>query len=185
MTVMISLLRAVNLGGHNKIPMNQLRVLCESLKLRDVQTYIQSGNVVFRTGDHDPARLAARLEKAIEREFGFHVDVIVSTCSELRDAIAKNPFAKRRDIDPRKFLVTFLAGDPDPVAREKVSAIKADPEELRIDGRELYIYFANGLARPKLSWMAIAKTLKTSGTGRNWNTVVKLLEMAEKLEASG
>lgn len=184
MTVMISLLRAVNLGGHNKIPMSQLRVLYESLKLRDVQTYIQSGNVVFRTDERDPARLAARLEKAIEREFGFHVDVVVRTCSELREAIAQNPFAARRGIDPSKFLVTFLAGDPDPVAREKVLAIKADPEELRINGRELYIYFANGLARPKLSWMAIAKTLKAAGTGRNWNTVVKLLEMAEKLEAS-
>ena len=98
--------------------------------------------------------------------------------------IARNPFAKRRDIHPSRLLVTFLASDPGPEARDRVLKIKTEPEELRIDRRELYIYYPNGMARPKLSLPAIEKTLKTSGTGRNWNTVTKLLEIAETLEGS-
>ena len=89
----------------------------------------------------------------------------------------------RRGIEPGKLLVTFLAGDPAVEAREKVLKIKTDPEELSISGRELYIYYPNGMGRSKLSWIAVANALKTSGTGRNWNSVTKLLEIAEKLEA--
>ncbi len=183
MAVMISMLRGVNLGAHNRIKMDALRALYESLGLRDPQTYIQSGNVVFRTDRRDLLALATRIEDAIERGFGFRPAVILRTSSELRKAIAKNPFSKRRGIEPSRLLVTFLASHPDAEARERVLALETGPEELRIDGREVYIYFPNGMARPKLSWVAIEKMLKTSGTGRNWNSVIKLLEMAERLEA--
>jgi uncharacterized protein (DUF1697 family) len=98
--------------------------------------------------------------------------------------IAKNPFAKRRGIDPSRLLVTFLASEPSREACEKVRTIEAAPEELMIEGRELYIYFPNGLARPKLSIPRLEKTLQTSGTGRNWNTVTKLFEIAEAMETS-
>jgi uncharacterized protein (DUF1697 family) len=165
--------------------MDALRALYESLKLRDPHTYIQSGNVIFRTEERDLLGLTKRVQNGIERTFGFRPDVIVRTASELRDVIARNPFAKRRDIHPGKLLIMFLASDPAPEARDRVLRIKTDPEELRIDGRELYIYYPNGMARPKLSWAAIEKTLETPGTGRNWNTVTKLLEIAETLEASG
>jgi uncharacterized protein (DUF1697 family) len=184
MAVLISMLRGVNVGGHHKIKMDALRALYESLKLRDPQTYIQSGNVIFRTEERDLVLLAKRVENGIERSFGFRPHVIVRTTSEMRDAIARNPFATRRGIHPSKLLITFLASDPGPEARDQVSKIKAEPEELRIDGRELYIYFPNGMARPKVSWAVLEKTLKTTGTGRNWNTVTKLLEIAERLEAS-
>jgi uncharacterized protein (DUF1697 family) len=184
MTVIISMLRGVNVGGYNKIKMDALRAHCESLGLRDAQTYVQSGNVIFRTVARDLVLLAKRIERGIERSFGFRPDVIVRTSSELRDVIARNPFATRRGIDPSKLLVTFLASDPGPEARDKILRIKADPEELRIDSRELYIYFPNGIARAILSPAVIEKTLKTPGTGRNWNTVRKLLEIAERLEAS-
>jgi uncharacterized protein (DUF1697 family) len=184
MAVVISLLRGVNVGGHNKIQMESLRALYESLKLRDPQTYVQSGNVVFRTQERDLTMLARRIENKIEQSFGFRPAVILRTPSELRDVIARNPFAARRGIDPSRLLVTFLAGDPGAEAREQLRKINAEPEELHIAGRELYIYFPNGMARPKLSWVAIEKKLKTSGTGRNWNSVTKLLEIAEKLEAA-
>jgi len=184
MTVVISLLRGVNVGGHNKIKMEALRALYESMGLRDAQTCVQSGNVVFRTQRRGLGLLAKRIEDGIEHSFGFRPAVIVRTSSELRDVIARNPFARRGGIDPSKLLVTFLAGDPDAEAREKVLRIKADPEEVRIDGRELYIYFPNGMARPKLSPAVLEKTLKTAGTGRNWNTVTKLLEIAERLEGA-
>ena len=183
MTV-VSMLRGVNLASHNRVKMDALRALYESLGFRDVETYVQSGNVIFRTKDGELVRLCKRIEKAIERTFSFQSDVILRTTADLRNVIAKNPFANRRGIDPSRLLVTFLASEPSAEAREKVLAIQAGSEELKMDGRELYIYFPNGLARPKLSIPRLEKTLETSGTGRNWNTVTKLLEIAERLEAS-
>jgi len=183
MTVIISMLRGVNVGGHNKIKMDALRALYESLGLRDVQSYVQSGNVVFRTKERDLAALTKKIRNGIERRFGFRPEVVLRTSAELRDAIRRNPFANRRGIEPNKLLMTFLADDPGEEARANARRIKTDPEELRIDGREAYIYFPNGMARPKMSWPAIERALKTSGTGRNWNSVNKLLEIAETLEA--
>jgi len=184
MTVVISLLRGVNVGGHNKIKMEALRALYESLGLLDAQTYVQSGNVVFRTKARDFDRIAKQIENAIERSFGFRPSVMLRTASELREVIAGNPFGKRTDIEPGKLLVSFLASAPTSTDRDAALKIKVDPEELRIERRELYIYFPNGQGRSKLPIARIEKTLKTSGTGRNWNTVTKLLDMAERLEAS-
>jgi len=184
MAVIISMLRGVNVGGHNKIKMDALRELYQSLKLRDAQTYVQSGNVIFRTDERDISRLAKRIEAGIERKFGFRPHVILRTTAEMKEVIARNPFVKRRGIEPSKLLVTFLASDPPAEVREKVRQIKCDPEELRIEGRELYIYFPNGMGRSKLSTAKLEKTMSTPGTGRNWNSVTKMLEMAEKLEAS-
>lgn len=183
MTVVISMLRGVNLAAHRRIKMDALRALYESLGLRDPKTYVQSGNVVFGTEERDVARLARRIEEGIERTFGFRSDVINRTASELREVIARNPFAARDGIHPSKLIVNFLAGDPGQDARDKVASIKTDPEELHIDGRELYIYFPAGMGRSKLPMAAIERTLKIPGTSRNWNSVTKLLEMAERLEA--
>jgi uncharacterized protein (DUF1697 family) len=183
MAVIIAMLRGVNVGGHNKIKMEELRGLCKSLKLRDACTYVQSGNLIFRTEERDLALLAKRLQDAIERKFRFRPEVVLRTAAEMRDAIGRNPFAKRRGIEPNKLLVMFLANDPESEAREKAAQLNTAPEELRMDRRELYIYYPNGMARPKVSWASIERILKTSGTGRNWNSVTKMLEMAEQLEA--
>src|SRR5437588_584862 len=132
MAVIISMLRGVNVAGHNMVKMDALRALYESLKLRDSHTYLQSGNVVFRTDERDLGLVARRIEDGIERRFKFRPDVIVRTTAELRDVIARNPFATRRGIEPGKLLVTFLATDPDADARAKVLRMKTDPEELSI-----------------------------------------------------
>ncbi len=184
MAVIIFMLRGVNVGGHNKIKMDALRALYESLKLRHAQTYVQSGIVIFRTDERDIARLTKRIEDGIERKFGFRPDVILRTAAEMRGVVARNPFAKRRGIEPSKLLVSFLASDPGEEAREKVRQMKCDPEELRIERRELYIHFPNGIGRSKLSWAALDKALKTPRTGRNWNSVTKMMEIAERLEAA-
>ena len=184
MPVAISLLRGVNVGGHNCIKMEALRAMYGSLALRDVQTYVQSGNVVFRTATRDLTSLAKRIESKIEQTFGFRPGVIIRTPSELRETIRRNPFAVRRGIEPGKLLVTFLAADPGPEARANMLNLKTGPEELRMEGREVYVYYPNGMGRSKLSPALIEKTLKMPGTGRNWNTVTKLLDMAEKLDAS-
>jgi uncharacterized protein (DUF1697 family) len=179
------MLRGVNVGGNNLIKMDALKALCVSLKLKDPQTYVQSGNVIFRTEEKDMAKLTKRIQSAIEREVGFRPGVILRTLSELKEAIAQNPFAGRSGIESNRFLVTFLAADPGKEALEKALAIETAPEELRILGREAYIYFPNGMARPKMSWPKIERALGTTGTGRNWNSVTKMLEMAEKMETSG
>lgn len=184
MPVMVSMLRGVNLGPHHRIKMDVLRALYESLGLKDVRTYVQSGNVVFRTAGRNEAALARKLEEAIESKFGFRAEVLLRTTAEMRGVIGKNPFAGRPNVDPSKLLVTFLAHVPESEARAKVLQIKIDPDELHIVGREVYIYFVGGLARPKLPWTQVAAKLKTAGTGRNWNTVEALLEMAESLESA-
>lgn len=185
MPVIICMLRGVNVGGHNMIKMDTLKALCVSLKLKDPQTYVQSGNVVFRTEEKDYKKLAKRIQDAIDKKIGFRPVVILRTVGELRDVIARNPFAKRSGIEPGKLLVNFLAADPGKEAREKTLAIKVGPEEMHLIGREAYIYFPNGQGRSKFPWPAIERALGTSGTGRNWNSVTKMLEMAEKMEVPG
>ena len=184
MPVIISMLRGVNLLGHNRIKMEALRALYESLDLQGPQTCVQSGNVVFKTKGRSLPRLAKRIEDGIERSLGFRPSVILRTPAELREVIAKNPFAKREGIEPSKLLVTFLAGDPGADARHKVRQIKADPEEIHIDGREMFIYYPIGIGQSQLSMAPVERALKTPGTARNWNTVTKLLAIAEEMEAS-
>jgi uncharacterized protein (DUF1697 family) len=183
MKVFISMLRGINVGGHNKIKMEELRALYESLGLSQAQTHIQSGNVLFKTKEPDPKKLAKLIGDAIERKFKFRPALIVRTSSELREVINRNPFAARKGIDPAKLLITFLSDEPAASAREKTLKLNIKPEELHIEGREMFVYFPNGMARPKFSWSLVEKHLNVSGTGRNLNTVQKLLEMAEALES--
>jgi len=182
MPVLISMLRAVNVGGHSQIKMEALRALYASLKFENPQTYEQSGNVIFKTNERDLALIAKRIQQSIEKKFACRPEVILRTAAELRSVIAKNPFAERANIEPNKLLVTFLASDPGKEARETLRKQKFAPEELHVADRELYIYFPNGIGKSKLPWSRLDKILQTPGTGRNWNSVTKMLEIAEKLE---
>jgi uncharacterized protein (DUF1697 family) len=152
-----------------------------SLKLKDPQTYVQSGNVIFRTEEKDHEKLTRRIQDAIENTHGFRPGVMLRTLAELQGVISRNPFARRSGIEPGKLLVNFLASDPGKQAREKALAIKIGPEEMHLVGREAYIYFPNGQGRSKFPWAAIERALGTSGTGRNWNSVTKMLEIAEQM----
>lgn len=181
MTVAISLLRGVNVGGRHMVKMEVLRTLCESLGHRNVQTYVQSGNVVFHTRRNDAGAIERQVEDAIEKRFGFRPDVMVRTSAQLRDVMARNPFVPR-NLDPARVLVYFLKDEPTREAYEKTCALQADPEELRLSGRELFLHYPNGVGKSKLPLARVEKALGTSGTGRNWNTVTKLMAMAEALE---
>ena len=183
MPVIICMLRGVNVGGHNIIKMEALKALCVSLKLKDPQTYVQSGNVVFSSSEKDLPKLARRLQDAIEKAHGFRPGVMLRTAEELQQVVARNPFAKRSGIEPGKLIVNFLADNPGKDAREKAMAIKIGPEEMHLIGREAYIYFPSGQGRSKFPWAAIERALGTSATGRNWNSVTKMLEIAEKMVA--
>ena len=179
MPVIISLLRAVNVGPNDRMKMDKLRAVYASAGLRDPQTYVQSGNVVFRHSG-SLAGLSARIEDAIAAAFGFRPPVILRTLDEWRAVIDANPFTN--PFEPSKLLVTFLASDPGEEARKRVREIPVAPEELRIQGREIYIYYPNGAGRSKLPVAAIDRALKTPGTARNWNSVLKILEMAREME---
>ena len=182
MPAIVSMLRAVNVGGHNKLPMAGLRALYASLGLHNPQTYVQSGNVVFLTAEKNLDRLARRIELAIEQKFGVHTDVILRTVDELKNVVKRNPFASRPEVHPGKLLVTFLAADPDRDAQANLRRMKPGPEETHLIGRELYIYFPNGAGQSRLSTAALGKALQTPGTARNWNSVTKLLEIALNLK---
>jgi len=183
MPVVISFLRGVNVGGHAKIKMDALRDLCVSLKFQEPQTFIQSGNVIFKTTERSLVLVAKRLQQAIEKKFACRPEVILRTADELRRVISKNPFKGRVDIEPGKLLVYFLAAEPAKDATKSLAALAIEPEELHLIDRELFIYFPNGQGKSKLSWARVDKALQTTGTGRNWNSVTKILEIAERLES--
>jgi uncharacterized protein (DUF1697 family) len=163
--------------------MDSLRDVCLSLKLRSPQTYIQSGNVVFGATERDLGKLARRIEDGIEKGYGFRPNVMLRTAAEMRDVIARNPFVSRKNIDPAKLVVSFLAEAPGAEDAKRLLEIKVGPEELRVSGGELYIYFPDGQGRSKLP-PALDRTVKIPATARNWNTVNKLLAMAEALESA-
>src|SRR3984957_16896222 len=181
MPVYISMLRGVNVGPHNRIKMEALRTLYTSLKLEDPRTYVQSGNVIFRTREANTAQLAAKIQKAIEKKLGCSPAVLLRTTTEMKRAIAANPFATRHDIVPGKLLVTFLATEPAREAHAALETFKHHPEEIHLIGRELYIYFPNGAGKTKLPWSQVERFLKVTGTARNWNSVTKMLEIAEEM----
>jgi len=185
MPVLISMLRGVNLGPHNRIKMDALRAVYESLKFEDPRTYVQSGNVIFRTKEKNSAALAKKIQNAIERTFKCSPEVILRTTDELRNAIAASPFASRHNLEPGKILVTFLATEAGPDARTTLLGFKSYPEEIHLKGRELYIYFPDGAGKSKLPWSKVEKLLQTTGTARNWNSVTNMLAIAEELEAEG
>ena len=142
MPVIICMLRGVNVGGHNMIKMDALKALCVSLKLKDPQTYVQSGNVIFSSSEKDLAKLAKRIQDAIEKTVGFRPGVVLRTAAELQAVVARNPFAKRNGIEPGKLLVNFLAADPGKQAREKALAIQIGPEEISRHGLRTEIWFS-------------------------------------------
>lgn len=185
MAVLISMLRRVNVGPHNRIKMDTLRAVYESLGLENPQTYVQSGNVIFRTKEKNLARLSKKIQEAIEKKCKCRPEVILRTTEEIRKAVAASPFAYRPELEPGKILVTFLAGDPPEGTEKSIESFKKYPEELHLKGRELYIYFPNGAGRSKLPWASVDKWLKVTGTARNWNSVTKMLAMAEEMEKAG
>jgi uncharacterized protein (DUF1697 family) len=167
-----ALLRAVNVGGTSKLAMSDLCKLCEKAGFDRVKTYIQSGNVVFKSPLPEP-KVKAKLEKALAAETGKSTAALVRTAAELRAALRHNPF---RDAAPNRVIVLFLDEAPPPKALDGLKI--PGREKVELAGREIFIHYPDGMGRSKLA-VPFAKT----GTGRNLNTVEKLATMAEELEA--
>ena len=174
MTALVSLFRGINVGGNKPVRMDALKELHEALGLHGVATYIQSGNVVFTSDDADPAQLAKQIEERFAQKFGFQASVVVRTAAQFSDIIANNPFQNQPAKESNRVVVMFLASHAVSTAQEDILKTYAGPEELHIIGQEAYIYYPDGMGRSKLTNTFLEKKLKTRGTARNWNTVLRL-----------
>jgi len=182
MTTYICFLRGVNVGGNKLLKMAELKLLFDSLKLRDAKTYLQSGNVVFRSDETDRAVLTRRIEDGIRKKSGMEVKIILRTTDDLRKVIAANPIAPE-DRNPSALVVAFLGGPISDTAKALLTSLKIPSEELHFGQQELYLYFTAGMADSKLSNALTEKKLGVNVTARNWNTVNALLKMGEEIGA--
>ena len=175
----IALLRAVNLAGLNTVAMADLRELMTSLGLEDVTTLLQSGNAVFRS--NKPAdSLEPMLERAAEKQFGSRIEFFVRTAVEWKAMIAANPFPSEAKADPGHLLAVALKAAPEAGKVNALQEIIKGREVVRAKGRCAYIVYPDGIGRSKLTSALIEKMLGTRGTGRNWNTVLKLAALTER-----
>ena len=173
----LALLRAVNVGGR-KLPMAALREQCDRLGWTQVATYIQSGNIVFEATGSDAA-LEAALERAIAREFGLDVPVIVRTRAQWAKLAAANPFARAARDAPNRLQLLVSKRPPATDAADRLAARAQAGEQVAAAGGGLWIHFPEGVARSKLTPAAIDKAIGSPATGRNFRTVIKLKEMLE------
>jgi uncharacterized protein (DUF1697 family) len=173
----IVLLRGINLGSRNRIAMPALREALTDAGFEDVETYLQSGNVVL-SSDASQEQVARKCERQIAERFGLDIPVVVRTRDELAKVVKRNPLGKVAT-NPKRYQVSFLAGKLEPEVVRKLAAVAAPSERFVVDGREIYAWHPEGVARSKL-WAALAgKGLGVTATARNWTTVTKLLELAE------
>ena len=174
----VALLRGINVGGKKSLPMKALAQLFAAAGCADVRTYIQSGNVIFAATEAVAARVPAALSAAIAREFDLRVPLMTRTAAELDAVVRGNPFL-RQGTDPATLHVAFLADLPGP---EQVAALdprRSPPDRFLVQGREIYLCCPDGVGKSKLTNQYFDSKLKTVSTGRNWRTVLKLLELVQ------
>ncbi|MEP6888981.1 MAG: DUF1697 domain-containing protein [Nitrospirales bacterium] len=172
----VALLRGINVGGKNKLPMKRLATMFTDVGCSDVETYIQSGNVVFAAPSSVAKSLPSAIAAAITGQFGCRVSVVIRSAKELADVVDNNPFLKR-GVDTGTLHVAFLVSVPDAKHVAELDGRRSPGDAFEIRGRHIYLRMPNGMARSKLTNDYFDRTLKTTSTLRNWNTVQKLLEM--------
>lgn len=170
-----ALLRGINVGGHNKIAMADLRALLAATGYTDVATYLQSGNAVFTARNAPPDEIAAEVEAAVTRGLGLGVAVLVRTSEELDAVVAANPFPDA--VDPKKLNVAFLGAEPVAAWQADRDPARYAPDRFELLGRELYVWYADSVLRTTLTrdfWKGLPGTV----TARNWNTVTRVRALA-------
>ena len=172
----VALLRGVNVGGKNLLPMKELVGLFAAAGCDDVKTYIQSGNVIFCADDKVLKGLDRMIAMKVEERFGLKVPVVLRTSLELENVILGNPFLKAGAGEERLH-VSFLADQPTAASVAGLDAVRSVPDEFAVVGREIYMNLINGAAKTKLTNAYFDSKLKTVSTMRNWRTVLKLAEM--------
>lgn len=178
MNAYVALLRGVNVGGKHPLPMKQLARLFTEAGCDDVRTYIQSGNVVFRSSETIAAGFSTLMTAEIKNSFGIVTPVLVRSAKEMKGVMESNPFIKAES--PEASLhVYFLAAEPAKEAVSKLDPLRSSPDAFVVQGREIYLQLPNGMARTKLTNNYFDTKLQTISTARNWRTVTKLFEMLQ------
>jgi uncharacterized protein (DUF1697 family) len=180
LTVYVSMLRGVNVGGHSRLKMAALKEAYVAIGLRDVYTLLQSGNVMFTSRAKDRHSLATRIMQEIERRFDLKIEVLIRTLDEIRMLVERGPATPRAD--PSKLLVMFLTHVPGAAAQSALLKEHKGPEMIELRGPEVYLYYPNGVGRSKLTNAFLENRLDVAGTARNWNTLKKLVEIGATLE---
>ncbi|PHQ57519.1 MAG: hypothetical protein COC16_00590 [Lutibacter sp.] len=175
----IALLRGINVSGHNKIKMTQLKQLFVDLSYHNITTYIQSGNVVFQSKKNSKSTIKATITEAIKTKFDYDVKVVIITKKELQTVFTSNPFLKINTSDITKLCVTFLSNNP---LLENIPQIEAlianNPDEFKIINKSIYLHCPTGFGRTKLTNNLFERKLKSDATTRNWKTITKLIEIS-------
>jgi len=179
MSFHVALLRGVNVGGANRLPMADLRALAAREGLLRPQTLLQSGNLIFEAAEAPETDLEPRLEAAIARDCGLTVDVVIRSAGAWRALVAANPFPAEARDDPGHLLVVSLKSDPVEQAEARLKAAIVGPEVARIVGREAFIHYPAGAGASRLMPAVIDRALGTRGTARNWNTVTKIAALVD------
>jgi len=178
----ISILRGINVSGHKVIRMADLKALYEGIGFHNVLTFIQSGNVLFKTDLNIPVpSLVGKIESAIEEKYHFNVPVLIRNADELRLILQSNPFFADESIDREKLHVTFTNDVPGSQQLSAIQKYDFPPDQFRIIGKEVYLYCPGGYGNTKLSNSFFEKILQVKTTTRNWKTIVKLDDLASNL----
>jgi uncharacterized protein (DUF1697 family) len=181
--VHVGFLRGINVGGKNMVPMKALAAMFVEARCGDVETYIQSGNVLFSASEATARRTAGLVSRAISQRFGFEIAVVTRSTAELREIATHNPFL-RTGADPKTLHVAFLAELPEPSKVAALDPNRSPPDEFAVVGREIYLRCPNGFGRTKLTNQFFESRLGTISTVRNWNTTLKLLALASAREST-
>ena len=176
MNTYIALLRGINVGGKNLLPMSALVALLADLGGQGIRTYIQSGNAVFRSAEKDPAQLSRQLAAAIKQGWGFEPWVLILGLADLKKAMAENPFPEA-EADPSSLHLGFLASPPESPDLEKLTTLKKESERFQLRDKVFYLHAPEGVGRSRLA-ASSEKLLGVPMTDRNWRTVGKIREMA-------
>jgi uncharacterized protein (DUF1697 family) len=171
----VALLRGVNVGGKARVPMAALRELVEGVGLADVQTYVQSGNIVFSSPRRNAESLAPALEKEIAAAFGVQTKILIRSAREL--TALKHPFLADEE-EHARLHVLFLRDRPRKAELRKLDPERSPPDRFEVKAREIFLHYPNGAGRSKLSADYFERTLRAVGTARNWKTILKLKEIA-------
>lgn len=178
MNTFVALFRGINVGGKNILPMKELVVLLENIGVKKVRTYIQSGNAVFRSIVKDPSELVKQISAEIKKRFGFEPHVLLLGIEAIDEAIAKNPFPEA-EADPGRLHLWFLASEPETPDLNRLNDLKNESERFYLRDKVFYLHAPEGVGRSKLA-ASIEKVLGVPMTARNWRTVCKIKELAEK-----
>lgn len=180
MPLYVALVRGINVGGQKSVRMEALRASFENAGLRDVRSYIQSGNVVFSAPQSEASGLGSLIERVVLRDFGYSVTVVVRTAAELREALRSNPFLREKGVEFSQLYLAFLSRSPSAKVRGAFSKLSFAPDRFCCMRREVYLHYPRGAGQTNLGHDTLERKLGVKATMRNWNTVTKLDAMCQE-----